>query len=121
MIDRSLKARNVGKFVIDEKDSGEAGADEWLHSAAVFLPKDRVVLDTTTKVLYDLTDVIAYAGWGSNDTNRHRDFSASTGCRGPSSPSSSPPMRGRSGSRPIPGKSGRAGVAQGRSRAARRP
>jgi uncharacterized protein (TIGR03790 family) len=74
IIDRSLKARNVGKFVIDEKNSGEDSADEWLHSAAVFLPKDRVVLDTTTKVLYDLTDVIAYAGWGSNDKNRHRRF-----------------------------------------------
>ncbi len=74
MIDRALIARNVGKFVIDEKDSGEAGADEWLHNAAIFLPKDRVVLETTTKVLYDLTDVIAYAGWGSNDTNRHRRF-----------------------------------------------
>lgn len=74
IVDRALQARNVGKFVIDEKDSGEDGADEWLHSAAVFLPKDRVVLETTTKVLYDLTDVIAYAGWGSNDKNRHRRF-----------------------------------------------
>jgi uncharacterized protein (TIGR03790 family) len=74
IIDRSLQARNVGKFVIDEKASGDDGADEWLQSAAVFLPKDRVVLDTTSKVLYDITDVIAYAGWGSNDTNRHRRF-----------------------------------------------
>jgi uncharacterized protein (TIGR03790 family) len=74
IIDRALLARNVGKFVIDEKASGEGGADEWLHSAAVFLPKDRVVLDATTKVIYDQTDVIAYAGWGSNDPNRHRRF-----------------------------------------------
>lgn len=74
IIDRSLQARNVGKFVIDEKNSGDDGADEWLQNAAIFLPKDRVVLDATTKVLYDLTDVIAYAGWGSNDTNRHRRF-----------------------------------------------
>jgi len=74
IIDKALLARNVGKFVIDEKASGEDGADEWLRSAAIFLPKDRVVLDTTSKVLYDLTDVIAYAGWGSNDTNRHRRF-----------------------------------------------
>src|SRR5208283_1009184 len=61
IIDRSLQAANKGKFVIDEKDSGENGADEWLHSAATFLPKDRVALDTSTKVLYDLSDVIAYA------------------------------------------------------------
>jgi uncharacterized protein (TIGR03790 family) len=74
IIDRSLQAVNKGKFVIDEKDSGERSADEWLHDAAIYLPKDRVVLDTTTKVLYDLSDVIGYAGWGSNDTNRHRRF-----------------------------------------------
>jgi uncharacterized protein (TIGR03790 family) len=74
IIDRSLLAANKGKFVIDEKNSGDDSADEWLQSAAVFLPKDRVVLDTSTKVLYDLSDVIAYAGWGSNDKNRHRRF-----------------------------------------------
>lgn len=74
IIDRSLQAANKGKFVIDEKDSGENSADEWLRSAALFLPADRVVLDSSTKVLYDLRDVIGYAGWGSNDTNRHRRF-----------------------------------------------
>jgi uncharacterized protein (TIGR03790 family) len=74
IIDKSLQAVNKGKFVIDEKDSGENSADAWLHNAAVFLPQDRVVLDTSTKVLYDLSDVIGYAGWGSNDTNRHRRF-----------------------------------------------
>lgn len=74
IIDRSLQAANKGKFVIDEKNSGEDSADEWLNSAAVFLPKDRVVLDTSTKVLYDIGDVIGYAGWGSNDKNRHRRF-----------------------------------------------
>ncbi len=74
IIDRSLQAANKGKFVIDEKEPGDSGADAWLQSAAVFLPKDRVILDTTTKVLYDQTDVIGYAAWGSNDSNRHRRF-----------------------------------------------
>lgn len=74
IIDRSFQAANKGKFVIDEKDSGENGGDDWLQTAAIFLPKDRVVVDNSTKVLYDLTDVIGYAGWGSNDTNRHRRF-----------------------------------------------
>lgn len=74
IVDRSLQAANKGKFVIDEKDSGDNGGDGWLQSAAVFLPKDRVVLDTSTKVLYDLSDVIGYASWGSNDPNRHRRF-----------------------------------------------
>jgi len=74
IIDRSLLAANKGKFVIDEKDSGEDSADEWLQSAAAFLPKDRVVLDTSIKVLYGISDVIGYAGWGSNDRNRHQRF-----------------------------------------------
>jgi len=74
MIDRSLHAANKGKFVIDEKDKGENSADEWLQSAAAFLPKDRVILDTSTKVLYDVSDVIGYGSWGSNDPNRHRRF-----------------------------------------------
>lgn len=74
IIDRALQAANKGKFVIDEKNSGDDSADEWLQSAAVFLPKDRVILDTSTKVLYDISDVIGYAGWGSNDKNRTRRF-----------------------------------------------
>lgn len=74
IIDRALQAANKGKFVIDERDSNDEGGDAWLQSAAVFLPKDRVILDSTTKVLYDLTDVIGYASWGSNDKNRHRRF-----------------------------------------------
>ena len=31
-------------------------------------------MDESTKVLYDQTDVIGYAGWGSNDRNRHKRF-----------------------------------------------
>jgi uncharacterized protein (TIGR03790 family) len=74
IIDRSLQAANKGKFVIDERSSNQETADEWLHTAAILLPKDRVVLDSSEKVLYDLKDVIGYAGWGSNDHNRHRRF-----------------------------------------------
>ena len=74
MIDRSLKAADRGKFVIDLKGSDENGGDAWLKDAAIRLPKDRVVFDESKKVLYDQTDVIAYAGWGSNDPNRHQRF-----------------------------------------------
>ena len=74
IVDRSLQAANKGKFVIDERNTGETAGDEWLRNAAVFLPQDRVVHDQTTKVLYDQTDVIGYASWGSNDSNRHRRF-----------------------------------------------
>jgi len=70
LIDRSLAARNRGKFVFDLKASGGEGANEWLRDAAHALPKDRVVLDETATVLYNQRDVIGYAGWGSNDRDR---------------------------------------------------
>jgi uncharacterized protein (TIGR03790 family) len=74
IIDRSLHAVNQGKFVIDMKSSGSQEGDSWLRQAANLLPKDRVIFDDSDKVIYDQTGVIGYAGWGSNDTNRHRRF-----------------------------------------------
>ncbi len=74
IIDRALIATNRGKFVIDMKGFGDAAGEEALKRAAILLPKERTILDETSKVLYDLTDVIGYAGWGSNDSNRHRRF-----------------------------------------------
>jgi uncharacterized protein (TIGR03790 family) len=72
LVDRSLAAVNRGKFVIDLQASGEPVGDDWLRAAARKLPADRVVLEETTRVLYDQTDVIGYASWGSNDKARHR-------------------------------------------------
>ena len=48
MIDRSLAARNRGKFVLDLQfaDDNESGND-WLRNAAILLPTARVVLDET--------------------------------------------------------------------------
>ena len=82
LIDRSIEATqsaargsaNRGKFVIDLKSSLDDQGNDWLRNAAILLPKDRVVLDESSKVLYDVSDVIGYAGWGSNDPNRHRRF-----------------------------------------------
>jgi uncharacterized protein (TIGR03790 family) len=70
MIDRSLVARNQGKFVIDLSSSGDEPGNDWLRTAALTLPKDRVVFDESAKVLLNETDVIGYASWGSNDKNR---------------------------------------------------
>ena len=70
MIDRSLAARNRGKFVFDLKAGGGDGANEWLREAAHALPAERVVIDETATVLYNQRDVIGYAGWGSNDRDR---------------------------------------------------
>ena len=74
IIDRSLHAVNQGKFVIDMKSPEPKEGDSWLRQAANLLPKDRVIFDDSDKVIYDQTDVIGYAGWGSNDHNRHRRF-----------------------------------------------
>jgi uncharacterized protein (TIGR03790 family) len=72
MIDRSLAPRNRGKFVIDLSNSGDQPGNNWLRTAAILLPANRVLIDETPSVLYDLHDVIGYAAWGSNDENRRR-------------------------------------------------
>jgi uncharacterized protein (TIGR03790 family) len=72
IIDRSLHAANQGKFVIDMKSPAPREGDSWLRQAANLLPKDRVIFDDSEKVIYDQSGVIGYAGWGSNDPNRHR-------------------------------------------------
>jgi uncharacterized protein (TIGR03790 family) len=72
MIDRALAARNRGKFVIDTKGPEDKDGDNWLRTAALLLPADRVVLDNTGRVLYGVKDVIGYASWGTNDPGRQR-------------------------------------------------
>lgn len=70
MIDRSLAARNRGKFVIDLSAGSDEDGNNWLRNAAILLPAGRVILDESKSVLYNQTDVIGYASWGSNDGNR---------------------------------------------------
>jgi uncharacterized protein (TIGR03790 family) len=72
IIDRSLAARNRGKFILDLSSSNDAMGENWLRTTGVLLPAARVVLDTTPQVLYDQHDVIGYAAWGSNDPHRKR-------------------------------------------------
>jgi uncharacterized protein (TIGR03790 family) len=74
IIDRAMEATNRGKFVIDTKSAFDISGDDWLRNAAILLPQQRVVFDSSASVLYGQTDVIGYAGWGSNDTHRHRRF-----------------------------------------------
>jgi len=74
IIDRGLHPVNQGKFVIDMKSPAPQEGDSWLRQAANLLPKDRVIFDDSAKVIYDQSGVIGYAGWGSNDPNRHRRF-----------------------------------------------
>lgn len=72
MIDRSLAARNRGIFVLDLRSADDETGNDWLRDANILLPTPRVVMDETTKVLYDQKEVIGYASWGSNDSNRKR-------------------------------------------------
>jgi len=70
IIDRAIEARNRGKFVIDLRGSDTTQGNRWLIEAARQIPRDRLVLDLTPKVLTYQSDVIAYASWGSNDPDR---------------------------------------------------
>ncbi len=72
IIDKSLIAKNRGKFVIDLRSSDDVNGNSWLRTAALLLPKDRVILDETDEVLYNQKEVIGFASWGSNDKNRHK-------------------------------------------------
>jgi uncharacterized protein (TIGR03790 family) len=72
MIDRALAAHNRGKFVIDLSSPTDEGGNNWLRTAAILLPADRVIMDETPRVLYDQKNVIGYASWGSNDGNRKK-------------------------------------------------
>jgi len=70
IVDRALLAKNRGKFVVDLRSSSDEPGNDWLRSAALALPKERVIFDESDTVLYHLTDVIGYASWGSNDPHR---------------------------------------------------
>ena len=72
MVDRAQAARNRGKFVVDLSSESDEEGNNWLRTAAILLPADRVIMDESTKVLYDLKDTIGYASFGSNDGNRRR-------------------------------------------------
>jgi len=74
MIDRSLAAVNRGRVVLDLRASGDSTGDEWLRDAAIRLPAGRVFLEETSAVVYRQRDVIGYASWGSNDSQRKQRF-----------------------------------------------
>ena len=70
MIDRSLAAHNRGKFVIDLSENSDGDGNNWLRNAGILLPADRVIVDESTRALYNQKNVIGYASWGSNDSHR---------------------------------------------------
>lgn len=74
LVDRALAARNAGRFVIDLKARETTPGNQWLRSAALLLPESRVAMDDSPSVLTGIKDVIGYASWGSNDTDRKHRF-----------------------------------------------
>ena len=74
LVDHALIARNTGKFVIDLRADNATPGNQWLRAAALLLPRDRVILDDTAKILTGIKDVIGYASWGSNDQDRKERF-----------------------------------------------
>lgn len=74
LVDRAPQARNTGKFVIDLRANNYTPGNQWLRAAALLLPKDRVIFDDSAKILSNIQNVIAYASWGSNDSDRHDRF-----------------------------------------------
>lgn len=74
LVDRALIARNTGKFVIDARADDSTAGNQWLRTAALLLPRDRVVLNDSAAVLTDQKDVIGYAAWGANDRDRKERF-----------------------------------------------
>ncbi len=72
LVDRALLARDKGTFVIDLRGYDETEGNQWLTTAAFLLPKDRVIVDETPKVLSGIRNVIGYTSWGSNDSDRKK-------------------------------------------------
>jgi uncharacterized protein (TIGR03790 family) len=74
-IDRAQMARNAGKVVLDLRAEGSSSSNrgnEWLRTAAILLPRERVFLEETTAPVYGAKDVIGYGSWGSNDSERKK-------------------------------------------------
>ena len=71
LVDRAMAPARRGKFVLDQKApipaSGGPPGDGWLRQSAGLLKDSDVVLDQSARVVTGETDVMGYAGWGSND------------------------------------------------------
>jgi uncharacterized protein (TIGR03790 family) len=81
LVDRSMAAGREGRFVLDERASLlDSGGDAWLREAAERLRGqgmgDRTLLESSSAVVRNETNVLGYYSWGSNDAAarlRHLD------------------------------------------------
>ncbi len=71
LIERGRSPATDGRFVLDMRASLNPVGNAWLQTAADRLEtsgwKGKVVLDQTSQVLTEETDVLGYYSWGSND------------------------------------------------------
>lgn len=79
LIDHGKAPGSRGTFVLDQRTGLLQPANTWLETAADRLRAlgmtDRVILDTTSRVVTNEKDVLGYYSWGSNDSAiKQRDF-----------------------------------------------
>ncbi len=80
MIDHSVEAGRDsqwlrrGKVALDLSFNDDAPGNSWLRNAMLKLNEGQVIFDASPKVLTGLPEIIAYAGWGSNDKARKQRF-----------------------------------------------
>jgi uncharacterized protein (TIGR03790 family) len=72
LIDRGAAPVREGRILLDQKAAlDDAGGNAWLKAAADWMTThgfgDRVVLETTSRVLTGQKNVLGYYSWGSND------------------------------------------------------
>ncbi len=70
IIDRAQQAENRGIVVLDGTNWQNQMGERALAGAARILPGDRVRYENETDPTYDVSGVIGYASWGSNDKHR---------------------------------------------------
>ena len=72
-MDRSVKASSTGRFLFDERAPSFATGNALLRAAAERLKAagfgERTVIEPTSQVLKDQSDVLGYFSWGSTDPN----------------------------------------------------
>jgi uncharacterized protein (TIGR03790 family) len=71
LIDRGSSTSSDGVFVLDQKAGLDDIGNGWLQTAAQILSRriatDRVVLDSTSNVVRDVSNVMGLYSWGSSD------------------------------------------------------
>ena len=71
LVDRALAPSRQGRIVLDQQAGGDKTGEQWLLAAADRLKEqregNRVLLDTTARGVRDVTPVLGYYSWGSND------------------------------------------------------